>query len=60
MVMLIVDGVSDGGLLRQRCETDEQADRFIADIEAVASKNIEWTIIVEDESEVDAITGHRS
>lgn len=59
VVMLIVEGISDGGLIRQRCFSDEQADRLIRDLEEVATKEVEWTIIVEDDSEIDPITGHR-
>jgi hypothetical protein len=57
---MIVEGVTSGGLFRQRCESDEQADRLIADIEAVATLDIEWTVTMDDDSEIDAITGHRS
>lgn len=57
---MIVEGETSGGIFRQRCESEEQADLFMDAIEAIAMLEIEWTITVDDESEVDPITGHRS
>jgi hypothetical protein len=57
---MIVEGRTAGGVLRQRCESDEQAERFIAELDEVATVDIEWTITPDEPSEVDAITGHRS
>ena len=57
---MIVEGETLGGNFRQRCESEEQADLFMDAIEAVAMLEIEWTITMDDDSEVDPITGHRS
>lgn len=56
--LLIVEGKSTGGIMMQRCVDEQQAEKLMADIDAVATKEIEWSIVVEEETAIDVITGH--